>query len=304
MDFVAIDFETANSLRSSVCSVGVVVVKNGKIHEEVQTLINPLSEFHYFNTRVHGITENMVQDAPTFEEFWPQLKPYIDKQMIIAHNASFDIGVLKDSVSRCYETQPEYQYSCSYRIAKKVWPDLYNHKLSTVANYLSISLKHHDALEDARAAALIVLEAMKKTRTSSINELSHLHKIKIGDSVTLKKPNSRAKKSIEDKTLTYIETQINEPNPRHPFYGAHIVFTGKMDSMTRSSAAQYAVDRGAICKGAVDVDTNFLIVGDQALTKYVEGVKSSKMLKAEALIQKGIPLEIVGEQDFLKLVRH
>ena len=182
-----------------------------KYIEEVQTLINPLSEFHYFNTRVHGITENMVQDAPTFEEFWPQLKPYIDKQMIIAHNASFNMGLLKESVGRCYETQPEYQYSCSYRIAKKVWPDLYNHKLSTVANYLSISLKHHDALENVRAAALIVLEAMKKTRTSSINELSHLHKIKIGDSVTLKKPNSRAKISIEDKPLTYIETQINGP---------------------------------------------------------------------------------------------
>ena len=82
------------------------------------------------------------------------------------------------------------------------------------------------------------------------------------------------------------------------------VFTGKMDSMTRSNAAKYAADRGATCKGAVDIDTNFLVVGDQALMKYVEGVKSSKMQKAEDLIQKGIPLEIVGEQDFLRLVKH
>ncbi|WP_251553563.1 exonuclease domain-containing protein [Psychrobacillus sp. MER TA 171] len=304
MDFVAIDFETANSLRTSACSVGIVVVRNGEIIEEVQTLINPLSEFNYYNTKIHGITDYMVQDAPTFQEFWPQLKPYIDQQTIIAHNASFDIGVLKESVNRCYEEQPQFQYACSYRIAKKIWPDLYNHKLSTVANYLSIQFKHHDALEDARAAALITIEAMKKTRTSSLKEMSLLHKIKVNSSLDTKKAPSRVKKSKEDMALPFIVPDNIEKNTRHPFYGANIVFTGKMDSMTRSNAAKYAADRGATCKGAVDIDTNFLVVGDQALMKYVEGVKSSKMQKAEDLIQKGIPLEIVGEQDFLRLVKH
>lgn len=304
MDFVAIDFETANSLRTSACSVGIVVVRNGEITEEVQTLINPLSEFNYYNTKIHGITDYMVQDAPTFQEFWPQLKPYIDQQTIIAHNASFDIGVLKESVKRCYEEQPHFEYACSYRIAKKVWPNLYNHKLSTVANYLSIQFKHHDALEDARAAALITIEAMKNTRTNSVKEMSLLHKIKVNNSIETKKAPARVKKSKEDIVLPFIVSDNIEKNPRHPFYGANIVFTGKMDSMTRSNAAKYAAGRGATCKGAVDIDTNFLVVGDQALMKYVEGVKSSKMQKAEDLIRKGIPLEIVGEQDFLRLVKH
>lgn len=303
MDFVAIDFETANSLRTSACSVGIVVVRNGEIIEEVQTLINPLSEFNYYNTKIHGITDYMVQDAPTFQEYWPQLKQYIDGQTIIAHNASFDIGVLKESVKRCYEEQPHFDYACSYRIAKKVWPNLYNHKLSTVANYLSIQFKHHDALEDARAAALITIEAMKKTRTSSVKEMSLLHKFKVNSSLDTKAP-PKVKKSKEDIVLPFVTPNNIEKNPRHPFYGANIVFTGKMDSMTRSNAAKYAADRGAICKGAVDIDTNFLVVGDQALMKYVEGVKSSKMQKAEDLIQKGVPLEIVGEQDFLRLVKH
>ena len=96
MDFVAIDFETANSVRSSVCSIGIVKVKNGKIQEELYTLINPLSEFHYYNMKIHGITEYMVHDAPTFEEFWPKFKVFIENQTIIAHNASFDIGVLRE----------------------------------------------------------------------------------------------------------------------------------------------------------------------------------------------------------------
>ncbi|CAM4099913.1 exonuclease domain-containing protein [Lederbergia lenta] len=301
MNFVAIDFETANSVRSSVCSIGIVKVKNGKIQEELHTLINPLSEFHYYNTKIHGITEYMVHDAPTFEEFWPRFKGFIENQTIIAHNASFDIGVLRDSLGRIHETEPNFQYGCSYRIAKKVWPNLYNHKLSTVANYLSISLKHHDALEDARASAKIILEAMKKTRTSSIQELSSLHKLKL-ISLASKQP-TRSRKSSQDSSLKGIVPEHIITNTKHPFYGANIVFTGKMMSMTRSMAAQYAVNCGATCKERVDLATNFLIVGEQDLYKYVQGIKSLKMKKAEEMMEQGYPIEIVGEQDFVRLVK-
>lgn len=93
-------------------------------------------------------------------------------------------------------------------------------------------------------------------------------------------------------------------NSKHPFYGANIVFTGKMVSMTRPLAAQYAVNCGAFCKGNVDITTNFLVVGDKDLHKYLEGIKSSKMKKVEQMIEQGYPIEIVGEQDFLRLVKH
>lgn len=303
MDFVAIDFETANSVRSSVCSIGIVKVKNGKIHEELHTLINPLSEFHYYNTKIHGITEYMVHNAPTFEEFWPNFKQYIENQTIIAHNASFDIGVLRDSLNRIHEAEPNFQYGCSYRIAKKVWPNLYNHKLSTVSNYLSISLRHHDALEDARASALITLEALKKTKTNSIQELSILHKLKLGSPAATTKKLAHARKSSGDAFLQSVDPENIPMNNKHPFYGANIVFTGRMVSMTRAIAAQLAVNCGAICKGSVDIYTNFLVVGDNDLVKYVQGIKSAKMKKVEEMIEQGYPIEIVGEQDFLRLVK-
>lgn len=303
MNFVAIDFETANSVRSSVCSIGIVKVKNGKIQEELHTLINPLSEFHYYNTKIHGITEYMVHDAPTFEEFWPQFKGFIENQTIIAHNASFDIGVLRDSLSRIHEKEPNFQYGCSYRIAKKVWPNLYNHKLSTVANYLRISLNHHDALEDARASALITLEAMNKTNTVSIQELSILHKLKLGSLSASSKQPIRSRKSSKEASLQQIVPENLVMNTNHPFYRANIVFTGKMLSMTRPMAAQYAANCGAICKDRVDVTTNFLVVGEQDLYKYVQGIKSMKMKKAKEMIEQGYEIEIVGEQDFLRLVK-
>lgn len=304
MDFIAIDFETANSLRTSVCSIGIVQVKDGKIKEEVHTLINPLSEFHYYNTKIHGITEDMVMSAPTFEEFWPDFKGFVENQTIIAHNASFDISVLRASLTNFHESYPNFQYGCSYQIAKKVWPNLYNHKLSTVANYLGISLRHHDALEDARASALITLHAMQKTRTNSVQELSHLHKLKIGVPNPTKKQGARLKKNKTDATIQLLETEVNMPNTKHPFYGANIVFTGKMLSMTRMQAAQLAVNCGAICKGNVDSTTNVLVVGDNDLEKYVQGIKSTKMRKVEEMISHGLPIEIVGEQDFLRIVRY
>ena len=304
MDFIAIDFETANSLRTSVCSIGIVQVKDGKIKEEIHTLINPLSEFHYYNTKIHGITEDMVMRAPTFEEFWPDFKGFVENQTIIAHNASFDISVLRASLTNFHEPYPNFQYGCSYQIAKKVWTNLYNHKLSTVANYLGISLRHHDALEDARAAALITLGAMQKTRTNSVQELLNLHKLKIGSPNPTKKQLTRSKQNKEDTSMQFLETEVKMPNTKHPFYGANIVFTGRMVSMTRIQAAQLAVNCGAQCKGNVDSTTNVLVVGDNDLVKYVQGIKSTKMKKVEEMISHGLPIEIVGEQDFLRLVRY
>ncbi|WP_313894042.1 exonuclease domain-containing protein [Psychrobacillus sp.] len=303
MDFVAIDFETANSLRTSVCSIGIVRVKNGKIKEEIHTLINPLSEFHYYNTQIHGITEDMVMSAPTFEEFWPDFKGFVENQTIIAHNASFDISVLKASLDNFHESYPAFEYGCSYQMAKKVWPNLYNHKLSTVANYLGISLRHHDALEDARAAARITIEAMQKSRTNSVRELSNLYKLKIGTPTPVKKQTPRTRNKKEDTAIQFLETTNSMPNKRHPLYDANIVFTGRMLSMTRVQAAQLAVNCGAVCKGSVDVHTNVLVVGDNDLVKYIQGIKSTKMQKAEGMIARGIPIEIMGEGDFLRLVR-
>lgn len=303
MDFVAIDFETANSIRSSVCSIGIVKVKNGIIVEEMQTHINPLSEFHYYNTKIHGITEEMVLSAPTFEEFWPSFKGFIENQTIIAHNASFDISVLKESIKRCHESIPNFEYGCSYQIAKKVWPDLYNHKLSTVSNYLDISLRHHDALEDARASALITLEALKRTKTRTIHELAKLNRLKMGISTEVAKRANRRKSSFSDAPIYSLVPEMNAPKSSHPFNGANIVFTGKMISLTRVQAARYAVECGANCKGSVDAQTNFLVVGDHALEKYVLGIKSTKMQKAEKMIIEGYEIEIIGEQEFIKLVK-
>lgn len=100
MQYTVIDFETANSNRSSACSLGAVQVKDGKVINEVSRLINLEEEFDGFNIYIHGITPEMVEDKPTIKELYPKLKSLLENNFIIAHNASFDISVLRHALDK------------------------------------------------------------------------------------------------------------------------------------------------------------------------------------------------------------
>ncbi|MDG5470387.1 3'-5' exonuclease [Jeotgalibacillus sp. ET6] len=171
MNFTALDFETANRSRSSVCSVGVVEVTNGIITNEYYSLINPVQRFDSINCSIHGIYEKDVQSAPTFSEYWPALKEQLENKVVIAHNASFDMGVLRASLDAMYGSYPTIDYGCSYILAKKAFPSLHSYRLSSIADMLNIPLKHHQALDDARASAKIVLEIGSREEVTTIEEL-------------------------------------------------------------------------------------------------------------------------------------
>lgn len=159
-NFTAIDFETANNARTSACSIGLVKVENGKIVGECSHLIKP--QPNYFISRfidIHHITPEMVKDAPMFGELWPDIREWIeDSEALIAHNAPFDMGVLR----ACLEQEMIRSYLpphfCTVRLSRQHLPFLVNHKLNTVCDHFGIELNHHEALSDARGCAKIVLE--------------------------------------------------------------------------------------------------------------------------------------------------
>lgn len=125
MNFTTIDFETANSERDSPCEIGLTFVKNSQIVETKSWLIKPrYSEFDYFNILIHGIRPEHVIDKPEFNELWEELKPLIEDQFIIAHNASFDISVLRRTLQTYQLPFPTLNYSCSYIFSKSLWPVL------------------------------------------------------------------------------------------------------------------------------------------------------------------------------------
>ncbi|WP_425059679.1 3'-5' exonuclease [Sporomusa carbonis] len=157
--FIAIDFETANYNKHSACQLGIAVVNNQQIIERKSWLIRPPTKVFTFSG-LHGITYSMVRDHPTFDEIWLlEVKPYIEHQIVAAHNAEFDISVLTATLAYYRLPIPDFNVVDSLGAARKAWPQLRNHNLSTVAAYLNIELNHHDASSDANACAEIILRA-------------------------------------------------------------------------------------------------------------------------------------------------
>ena len=169
MNFVALDFETANELRNSACSIGLVRVENGIVTERYYTLIKPEPiRFSYWNIKIHGIRPEDVADAPTFGEAWPEIRAFIGSDTVVAHNASFDMSVLRYSLDQYGLPYPEIPYFCTVTAAKRAFPDLINHKLNTVSDHVGFRFSHHNALEDAEACARVLIAAIHETGTESL----------------------------------------------------------------------------------------------------------------------------------------
>lgn len=162
-DFAAIDFETANRERSSVCSVGVVVVRGGEIRKTFYSLIRPEPDYYSgWCTAVHGLTRADTANADRFPAVWAAIAPEIEGLPLVAHNASFDEGCLKAAFERYGLPYPGYVFHCTCRASRRVFGRrLPDHRLPTVAEHCGYDLKsHHHALADAEACARIALEIL------------------------------------------------------------------------------------------------------------------------------------------------
>ena len=162
-DFAAIDFETANSERTSICSVGVVIVRDGEMADRFYSLIRPEPDYYsYWCSQVHGLTSKDTKGAPLFPEVWKQIEPLIEGLPLVAHNKSFDESCLK-AAFRCYRMEyPDYEFHCTCLASRRVFGQtLPNHQLHTVAARCGYQLhNHHHALADAEACAWIAREIL------------------------------------------------------------------------------------------------------------------------------------------------
>jgi DNA polymerase-3 subunit epsilon len=161
--FVAIDFETANQHRSSVCSVGLVVVENNKIIDSFYELIKPTPNFYCsWATEIHGINFWDTSNSLEFPQVWKELNLRIKSLPLVAHNSAFDEGCLRAVLSSYGQEPHKNPFYCTYRASKRLFPQLPNHQLHTVSEFLGFHLEnHHHALADAEACAHIALRVLK-----------------------------------------------------------------------------------------------------------------------------------------------
>ena len=170
-DFVAIDFETAHLYFP--CSIGIAVVRNSQIQLVKNWLIKPVCYpyFHFFAQKIHGIHKQDVEFSPCFDELWQEIQPFLEGMTIVAHNAAFDINVLRKTLQHYNLPKPKSNYLCTYQIARKVWKEQTKYSLDFLCNQHDIAFEHHKSDQDAMACAKLLLREIEDLEVSSFTEL-------------------------------------------------------------------------------------------------------------------------------------
>lgn len=282
MNFIAIDVETANSDYSSICQVGIVEFRDGKIYERWSTLVNPEAYFDPFNSGLHGILESDVLNAPTFDKIYGELENRI-KDKITVHHMPFDKIAINRACSEYGLSFIDVKWLDSSKIVRRTWKEFSNkgYGLANVAAHLQINFTHHDAVEDAHTAAQVVVAACRKMGLTVEEWFDQIglsihkyHKFRLG-------------KSLEEQG-------------DGPLTGENIVFTGEL-SLPRHELAEIAAGLGSKVSSSVSKRTTILVVGIQSAFKLAGYNKSSKHRKAEDLIHTGVPIRILSEKDFAEM---
>lgn len=172
MRALAIDFETANEQRSSPCSVGLAWIEDGAVIRVEERLIRPKDmRFSRFNIAVHGIRPEHVEDAAEFPEVMEEFEDDLGDALVIAHNAAFDMSVMRATYALYGIACPDIDYVCTLKMARMVWQDLASHRLNEVSRHIDFSFKHHNAAEDAHACGEVALAVARKLNVSAMRDL-------------------------------------------------------------------------------------------------------------------------------------
>lgn len=307
MNYISIDFETANEKRNSPCSIGVVVVKNGEIVEKIHHLIKPKEmRFMPMNIGIHGIRPSMVMDEPEFDVIWDKIGHHFNNSLVIAHNASFDISVLR-SIAELYNIElPSFKYICTMKLAKNFYKEIENSKLNTVNNFLGYKFKHHDALYDALACGNILNNISEELKCKDINEISKLLGVTIGtvdsNGYTPSSTKGKVIKISNRISNNKKESELKNLN-KHAFKNEVVVFTGKLNSMSRDEAMRIVKNLGGISGSSVTKSTTILVTNVKDIDSLTREEMSTKLRRASDLNKFGQRIKIIDEEKFLSMYR-
>jgi DNA polymerase-3 subunit epsilon len=323
LDFTAIDFETANGFRGSPCAVGLVKVRGGRLVETATWLMRPPQGHDAFDPRnvaIHGITPEMVAGAPRFGDLFAEIGGFIGEDVLVAHNAAFDLGVIRSALEVSGLPGPAYDYACTVVLSRRTY-DLPSHSLPFVAEAAGVPLvNHHDASEDAAACAGILVDIAQRhgaTDVAQLYDALHLALPRHPEFV----PGRDALSSATAKALRgaasprrwtgWPEEGANPSanagaDPAHPLFGHRIVFTGTL-GMSRAEAKSRAAARGAQPASSVTRATTLLVVGDGFVASDLRagrgtGRVTSKARRALELRSAGYRVEVLSEGEFLQML--
>jgi DNA polymerase-3 subunit epsilon len=303
-DFLAIDFETANTDRASACALGWALFERGELTRSGATLIDPglsRAEWWPFNIAVHRIKPEDVLGAPEFPAVWQKLDALAEDRPLVAHNASFDMSVLRAEWGRWGIEPHAVRYACSAVLSRQAWPDLVSASLPFVARHLELVLGERGPAGNAKATGEITIRAVTQLGAEDLASALAARHIRWGEiQADMSWVPSGIAHPLRAGDITPTTDALDE---RHPFYGKVVVFTGALGSMSRRQAFQWVADVGGHPGDSVTQETNILVVGEQDIRKLAAGeTLSNKQRKATELRIEGHDIQLLGEDDFLRLL--
>lgn len=310
---IAVDIETANRYdRGSICQIAFVGSRDGKTETLFSSYVNPQTLIDPMLSQIHHITDADVKDAPTFAEIYPQIASILRNNVVIAHNASFDICALEKAMFDIGAEPIEILYGCSFQAAKSICScePVKSYKLCDLCEYFGIEqTSAHDACDDARCCALVTERLIKMSNSDSIETLMWRSGKRLYSSLT----NSYSPEYEDVEALR--REVIVRPNFTSDvvsgFAGKSTVITGTLHDYTKSEAYELIEKAGGIVRNekgklnsSVTKNTDVLIVGVQDLARTNNQEYSIKHRKALELREKGHSIAIIDELEFIRVIEN
>ncbi|HYF69471.1 MAG TPA: exonuclease domain-containing protein [Ohtaekwangia sp.] len=293
LSFTALDVETANEARNSLCSIGIVKVKKGTIIREISHHIRPRNlRVSALNQQIHGLSERDLRTELELDHLWDSIRSFLENEVCVAHNAEFDFNVLRESLQLYGLKLPNIKYMCSIKLAQEAFPGEASYRLKDLASAFQLDLNHHNAMSDAKACAAITLRSLQRIDFNVFDWKSA--ELTTG----IEKIAAEGKRDILTELFSSkkIDSALLKPNlevenKENIFYNKRVVFTGNLQSLERSEAAGRIQAMGADINTAISRRTDIVILGN--------GAGPAKMKKIEELLAKGYIIRMMTEAEFV-----
>ena len=286
--FTVVDIETTglDAAYSEIIEIAAIKYADCNQVATFSKLVKPSEPIDDFITNLTGITNDMLSSASSINEVLPDFLAFVGEDVVIGHNVNFDVNFIYDNCELLGLSRFANNFVDTMRIARKLMPEMKNHKLETISNALNVTHESaHRALSDCEttAACYFSIRNMVLEKYGTFEEFTKQH----------------SGKQISAKDIT---TTVTDFDTEHPLYGKVCCFTGALDNMVRKDAMQLVADLGGSCSDSVTKKTNYLVLGNTDYCTNVKGNKTSKTLKAEKAKLAGQDIEIMSENIFFEMV--
>lgn len=283
-NYCVLDLETTGLSPNydSIIEIGIIKVKENKIVDKYNSLINPGFLINEYITSITGITNEMLKGKPKIIDLKKEVLNFIGNDVLVGHNISFDVSFLQKG----FNEELKNEYIDTLQFCRKLFKELSHHRLTDMSNYLEISRNEHRSMSDCLCT---------KELYDFIKEKMKNNGLEINDIFDKRNYSS---KNIDIHAIKPDNIEIDEDNF---FYNKHCVFTGKLEKMIRKDAMQLVVNVGGILDNSVTKKTNYLILGNNDYCSSIKDGKSSKHKKAEKYKLEGQDIEIIDEDTFYNL---